>query len=220
MGCARRMRSFRRYCARNASRALGLAPPVMIWRVTSSIASGCAASSDSVARYRSATHGPSYNSRAVSSSGSMSISWGSPPSSRRRCTLASNNSAYDVLPKNSSCAVRGTPKRNFAPRPQPRRAGSCAVRDQASAASNFTATAATRAASSAVSAKIDTASSDRHAGTTPRMLNTTERGLVADQIVEGGGHAAGARGIGAQRKAARARAPPPPPSPSSRPPLM
>jgi hypothetical protein len=51
------------------------------------------------------------------------------------------------------------------------------VRDQASAASNFTATAATRAASSAVSAKIDIASSDRQAGTTPRMLKLPSVGL-------------------------------------------
>ncbi len=64
--------------------------------------------------------------------------------------------------------------------------------------------ARTRAASSAVSAKIDITSSERHAGTTPRMLEQSERRLVADEIVERRGHAAGARGVGAEREAREA----------------
>src|SRR5271167_3048033 len=50
-------------------------------------------------------------------------------------------------------------------------------REKGSSGSNPSTTASTRAASSTVSEKIDTQSSDRHAGTTPRVLILPQLGF-------------------------------------------
>ncbi len=120
--------------------------------------------------------------------------------------LASNNCAYAALPKNSSCAGarHGEAECGRAAEAAACRAarGSATMRRRRR---TLTATRATCAASSAVSAKIDMASSERQAGTTPRMLRAAERRFVADEIVEGRGHAAGAGGVGAQRETREAQ---------------
>ena len=59
-------------------------------------------------------------------------------------------------------------------------------------------------ASSQLSAKMETQSSVRQAGTTPRVLSDAARGLQADQVVERRGHASGSGGVGAEREADQA----------------
>ena len=56
-------------------------------------------------------------------------------------------------------------------------------------------------ASSQLSAKIETQSSERHAGTTPARAEQAARRLQADEVVERRGHAARAGGVGAEREA-------------------
>ncbi len=91
--------------------------------------------------------------------------------------LSSNSCAYAALPKNSRCAGAGIANRKTGARPKPARAGVRGRRAKASPASKVATTLRTRAASSAMSAKIDTVSSERQAGTTPRMLKLPEVGL-------------------------------------------
>src|SRR6187431_1078958 len=90
------------------------------------------------------------------------------PSERQRATAAANNVAASALPKNSSWSAFGTPIRGG-------QASSCsgtwAVRLNGSIGSNAAATASTSAASATVRVKIDTQSSERHAGTTPQVLS-------------------------------------------------
>ena len=69
-----------------------------------------------------------------------------------------------------------------------------------SSASPIAAAASTRAASATVSAKIDTQSSERHAGTDAARRQQAARRLPADDVVEAGGHAARAGGVGAERE--------------------
>ena len=61
-------------------------------------------------------------------------------------------------------------------------------------------TASAAKASSTVSAKIETQSSERQAGTTPGGRDQAEARLQADDVVEPGRHAAGAGGVGAERE--------------------
>src|SRR4051812_42702528 len=60
-------------------------------------------------------------------------------------------------------------------------------REYASARSYPSATAHTRAASSAVSAKIDTQSIERHAGTTPLVLSRPHVGLSPTMLLNAAG---------------------------------
>src|SRR5258707_11215156 len=97
-----------------------------------------------------------------------------PPTNWRRSIACWNNCSASRSPKNSS--LSGTPKWKSADGAGQRSIGD-GRREYGSLSSNPAATAMTAAASSTVSAKIETQSSDRHAGTTPFVLSSPRVGL-------------------------------------------
>ena len=78
--------------------------------------------------------------------------------------------------------------------------GRARKRCTASAASAPSITASTRAASATVSAKTETQSRLRQAGTTPRVLTRPGVGFRPTMLLKPAGHAAGAGGVGAERE--------------------
>ena len=93
-----------------------------------------------------------------------------------------------MSPKNSSAAPAGTPKRKRGGHgPGWKRTASASGRDAGSSASYPRATSATAAASSTVSAKTDTQSSERQAGTTPAVLRRPRLGFSPTMLLNAAG---------------------------------
>jgi hypothetical protein len=86
-----------------------------------------------------------------------------------------------VSPKNSNCSRRGTPKRRLGIAALP------SLRAKGSSGSKPSATSSTPAASRAVRAKIDTQSSERQAGTTPRVLTRPKLGFRPTKLLNAAG---------------------------------
>ena len=78
--------------------------------------------------------------------------------------------------------------------------GAPRAREYGSPGSGPPATASTRSAPATSVVRIDTQSRLRQAGTTPLRADPADRGLEADDAVEGGRHAARAGGVGAERE--------------------
>src|SRR6478609_7323695 len=106
------------------------------------------------------------------------------PSERQRATAAANSLEASVLPKNSSCSARGTPIRGGQ---LSSASGGCAARLNGSFSSKAAAAASTSAASPTLRVKIETQSSERHAGTTPRVLSRPFVGLSPTRLLNAAG---------------------------------
>ena len=75
-----------------------------------------------------------------------------------------------------------------------------AARQYASSGSNAAAARIARQPTLRSAAKIETQSSERQAGTTPRVLISPRRRLEADRVGEAGGYATRSRRVGAERE--------------------
>src|SRR5215472_14702143 len=93
--------------------------------------------------------------------------------------------AASVAPKNSRSDHLGTPNRKRDPKCGATAAS--AARASGSSASKKAATSNTTDASCAVSANIDTQSSDRQAGTIPRVLNRPRVGFSPTRLLKAAG---------------------------------
>ena len=111
-----------------------------------------------------------------------------PPCARQRSTDAANKCCASLSPKNWRSLSRGIANRNArgaAAIDQSKRVA--AARDSGSAGSCAVSAEATRQASSTVSAKIDTQSSERQAGTTPWALKRPPLGLRPTRLLNAAG---------------------------------
>src|SRR5690348_1704879 len=96
--------------------------------------------------------------------------------------------AAAASPRKSSAGPAGRPKRKRGGRaPAANEKRSASGRENGSASSKPRATSATRPASSTVSAKIDTQSSDGQAGTTPVVLSRPRLGFRPTRLLKAAG---------------------------------
>src|SRR5258708_1188443 len=184
---ASRFNASNRYAARYASTAEYVVLDLMMSPTIGSRSFGPVAMKSPTAAKRSATHGPEYNNAAAARNGVKSIVTRMPPSASRRSTAFQYRSRACASPKNSSVESDGVPNRQDAVNHGAASPPTGAVREYGSPASCACATCQTVAASAAIVAKIDTQSSDRHAGTTPDVLSKRRVGFRPTRLLNAAG---------------------------------